>query len=414
MATIYLAASVGPGGFEKPCALKVLRSDFSESGEIANILLHEARFAALLNHPNIVQVFDLGKRGNGYYMVMEWVDGLSLAKLLSRSSKNQRLLPIEVSAYVGICVAWALDYLRRGIEYEGQSLSLIHRDVSPSNILLSLEGTVKLTDFGIVKVLEAPATTRIGVVKGKYAYMSPEQIRGEQLDHRSDVFSLGVVLFESLTNRRLFSRKTIAATVAAIHAARVLPPSSLNPDVPPELDEVVMRALAKRREDRYQGAEELVRALEPYTSSSAHRTLASLVSEHRSAVPSSSLENEPLSMKEPPGSIIDDEPRDAEPDEFEALEDFAPDAPLEGVDDEEATRLTPSNSFPWVPPSRQVHPLVTSTPMSSVDAVNPIGPINPVGPVGPQLSMSWILMAVGLFATTVICTVAFWVWLGAL
>ena len=410
MATIYLAASVGPGGFEKPCALKILRSDFSESGEVANMLLHEARFAALLHHPNIVQVFDLGKQGNEYYMVMEWVDGLSLAKLLSRISRAKQLLSIDVAAHVGISVAWAIDYLRRGVEYEGQVLSLIHRDVSPSNVLLSLEGTAKLTDFGIVKVLEAPATTRVGVVKGKYAYMSPEQIRGEPIDHRSDVFSLGVVMFEMLTNRRLFSRKTIAATVAAIHAARVVPPSSLNQDVPAELDQIVIKALSRRKEDRFQHAEDLVRALEPFSTAAAHRTLAHLVATHRDAVVPAGIDAAP--SKDGVVSLLDEPgPREALSDEFDELEDFNRDSPLEDVDDEEATRLTPSQSFSFHAPAvRSVAGVggmsagsSIASRMSSVDAVEP-----------DTLPQSWIWMAVGLFAVTVVCTVAFWAWFGGL
>ena len=432
MATIYLAASVGPGGFEKPCALKVLRPDYSESGDVANVLLHEARFAALLSHPNIVQVFDLGKFGSEYYMVMEWVDGLSLAKLLSRMSRAKQRLPIEVCAQVGIAVAWALDYLRRGVEYEGQPLSLIHRDVSPSNILLSMEGTAKLTDFGIVKVLEAPATTKIGVVKGKYAYMSPEQIRGEPLDHRSDIFSLGVVLFESLTNRRLFSRKTVAGTVAAIHAAKLFPPSQLNPDVPEQLDAVVMRALARRREDRFESAGELVEALQSYTLPHAHRTLASLVEQFRGDQPlalglepaapppnegavdeqtrysaSSNGAIVPALVVEPEGP--DDEPKLVDSDEFSRLEDLDDNAVLEEVheDDEEATRLTPSQALSLAVPAMFAPPPPAPP---SVEAERS----QAFGTVQREVPLSWLWLVLVLFATSIAATMAFWAWMGGL
>ncbi|MEO1335378.1 MAG: serine/threonine-protein kinase [Myxococcota bacterium] len=410
MATIYLAASIGPGGFEKPCALKVMRSDFSESGDVASILLHEARFAALLHHPNIVQVFDLGKQGSEYYMVMEWVDGLSLAKLLSRVSRAQQRLPIDVCAHIGISMAWALDYLRRGIEYEGQALSLIHRDVSPSNILLSSEGSAKLTDFGIVKVLEAPATTRVGVVKGKYAYMSPEQIRGEPIDHRSDVFSLGVVLFEALTNRRLFSRKTIAATVAAIHAARVLPPSTINAEVPPELDQVIIKALSRQREDRFESAEELVRALEPYSSSGAHRTLSSLVTEYRQGEPigfsvdgASVRDLLNLSSREAPSPFDEESWIPDESDEFKQLEDFDQNVPLERVgDEEEETRLTPSQNISMALPVFKE--LEASAQMSVIQA--------PEVASADSISTSSVWMVLGLFAASVAGTIAFWAWVG--
>jgi serine/threonine-protein kinase len=257
MATIYLATSVGPGGFTKPCALKLLRPELAERDPITRMLVTEARVAAVLSHPNIVQVFDFGRHGHSYFMAMEWVDGVSLGHLMARLMRERRRLPIPVAIHVALHVAEALAYLREGVEIEGQPASLVHRDVSPSNILISSAGAVKLTDFGIVKVLEAPTHTRVGVVKGKYAYMAPEQLRGEPVDHRADLFSLGVVLFELLTMARLFHRPNIAATIAAVHAARVPPPSSLWPDIPPELDVIVRRLLAKKREERYADASEV-------------------------------------------------------------------------------------------------------------------------------------------------------------
>lgn len=261
MATIYLATSVGPGGFSKPCALKLLRPELAERDPITRMLVTEARVAAVLNHPNIVQVFDFGRHGHSYFMAMEWVDGVSLGHLMARLMRERRRLPISVAIHVALHVAEALAYLREGVEIEGKPVSLVHRDVSPSNILISSAGAVKLTDFGIVKVLEAPTHTRVGVVKGKYAYMAPEQLRGEPVDHRADLFSLGVVLFELLTMARLFHRPNIAATIAAVHAARVPPPSSLWPDIPPELDTIVRRLLAKKRDERYADASEVGEAL---------------------------------------------------------------------------------------------------------------------------------------------------------
>ncbi len=279
MATIYLARAEGPGGFSKPCALKLLRPDYASRSDVADLLLHEARVAAHLNHPNIVQVFDFGRSDDAHYMVMEWVDGLTLSRLLGRLARLDRTLPIELAAFVGGQVAEALAYLRSGVVLDEGPVSLVHRDVSPSNVLVSNLGAVKLTDFGIVKVLETPAMTQVGVVKGKYAYMAPEQLRGEPVDHRSDVFSLGVVLFEALTCRRLFYRKTLAATVAAVHSARVCPPSSVNPAVPPELDAVVLRALAKRPEDRYPDAGLVAAALEEFVSMGSRPALSALVQE---------------------------------------------------------------------------------------------------------------------------------------
>ncbi len=281
MATIYLASSVGPGGFTKPCALKLLRPEFSGQGDMASTLVQEARIAALLTHPNIVQVFDFGELDDNYFMAMEWVDGVALSQLLTMLSRDGRTLTIGAVVQVGLAVADALAYLADGVELDNGRASLVHRDVSPSNVLVSTGGLVKLTDFGVVKVLEAPQHTKIGVVKGKYGYMSPEQLRGDPVDHRSDVFALGVVLFESLTSMRLFHRKNLAATVAAVHAARVPPPSAVNVAVPPELDAIVLRALARRPEERWQTARELHDALLPFAAGASAR--AELVEHVRGA-----------------------------------------------------------------------------------------------------------------------------------
>ncbi len=301
MATIYLATSAGPGGFAKPCALKLLRPELAERDPIARMLVTEARVAAVLNHPNIVQVFDFGayegtaRMGGGpsYFMAMEWVDGVSLGSLMSRLMRERRRLPLASAVQVTMHVAEALGYLSEGVEIDGQLASLVHRDVSPSNVLLSASGGVKLTDFGIVKILDAPTHTRVGVVKGKYAYMAPEQLRGEAVDHRADLFSLGVVLFELLTMARLFHRPNVAATIAAVHAARVPPPSSLWPDVPPELDAIVRKLLAKKRDDRYATAAELIHDLTPFASTSGRSELAhevrALMSLERSAGPQRAL-----------------------------------------------------------------------------------------------------------------------------
>lgn len=276
MATIYLAESSGLAGFKKPVALKLLRPDLAEKPEISAMLLEEARIAARLHHPNIVQVFDLGHFQGDYYISMEWVEGISLTQLLVYMAREELFRP-AIAIHIAMEVAAALNYLREGIGVDGQHLSLVHRDVSPSNVLLSREGAIKLTDFGVVKALEAPRVTKVGVVKGKYSYMSPEQVRDDPVDHRSDLFSLGILLFEALTLRRLFQRRTLAATVAAVHAARVLPPSALHEDLSHEVDRVVMRALAKSPRDRFQSAEEFIEALQPFHDRSAVVELSNLV-----------------------------------------------------------------------------------------------------------------------------------------
>ena len=212
-------------------------------------------------------------------MAMEWVDGTSLSRLLAFNARRGHLLPVEVVAYIVEQVAEALAYIHTGVVVDEAIRGLVHRDVSPSNVLISSSGAVKLTDFGIVKVLDAPAMTRDGVVKGKFAYMSPEQLRGEPVDHRSDIFSLGVVLFESLTARRLFHRKSLAATVAAVHAARVLPPSAINENLPAELDRIALRALSKAPEDRFEDAFAIASELRAFTDNDSRAKAGHLVGE---------------------------------------------------------------------------------------------------------------------------------------
>ena len=286
MARVYLADSLGPNGFSKPLVIKVLRSEIAENPGAVDLMLHEARVAAQLNHPNIVQVFDLGQEDGLYFMAMEWIDGLSLGHLIGLLARQQRALRPELGVYIAQQVGEALAYLNAGIDIDGNLRRLVHRDVSPSNVLLSTTGGVKLADFGVVKVLKTPALTEAGLIKGKYPYMSPEQIRGGELGHQSDIFALGIVLFETLTAKRLFHRESIVATIAAAHAANVMPPSSLNEAISEELDRVVLKALKKAPQDRYSDAREFVNDLMPFTTVESRTLLANVV---RQAASMSSL-----------------------------------------------------------------------------------------------------------------------------
>ena len=250
MASIYLATSIGPGGFEKPCAIKRIRPEYSASSEFRDMLVREAKVAALLNHPNIVQVFDFGEVDGEYFLTMEWVDGAPLNRILRQASSHGQPLGLGPVLALASNLARAVEYLASGVIVDGMPTLLVHRDISPSNVLISTTGAIKLTDFGIVKVLEAPQGTAAGVIKGKYAYMSPEQLKGEKLDSRSDVFSLGVVLYEVLTRKRLFRRDDVASTIAAVLGGSVPPPSTLADDIPRALDDLVLAMLAKRPADR--------------------------------------------------------------------------------------------------------------------------------------------------------------------
>jgi eukaryotic-like serine/threonine-protein kinase len=259
MAEIYLAASTGPEGFEKEVVIKRVRSFLSGDEGFVQMFIAEARLASLLNHANVVQIFDFDKHEDSYYLAMEYVRGCSLWDLRKRCREKGVVVPPVLVAHIGAQVAAGLHYAHRLKDAEGMPLHLVHRDVTPHNVLLSLDGAVKLTDFGIAKA--GNKLTQPGMLKGKFAYMSPEQARGEAVDARTDVFALGVVLWEMLTGGRLFDGDSEIAVLRAVQESVIASTARLNPDVPEELDEVVAIALERDPEARYPSAGELERAL---------------------------------------------------------------------------------------------------------------------------------------------------------
>lgn len=279
MAEIFAAKMQGYGGFEKAVALKKILPRFSENANFANMLIHEAKLAARIQHFNVVQVLDLGEIDRQVYIAMEFVRGKDLAALLSNTYKRKEKMPVELSLFIATEFLTGLDYAHRLQAEDGRPLGLIHRDISPQNILISYEGEVKVTDFGIARVIAAKDGFQLpGNLHGKFGYMSPEQVLGKQLDQRSDIFSAGVVLHEMLTGQRLFRGKTPQATVEMILKDAVPPPSSMNDAVPPDVERICMKALARSREERYQtiGAllGELSRAADSLAKRAARRDLA--------------------------------------------------------------------------------------------------------------------------------------------
>ena len=253
MGAIYLGKKIGVGGFEKEVVLKQLLPEFTREPKFIELFLREARLSASLDHANIVRTVDLVTAGDDYFMVMEYVRGGDLRTLVKRARRRHERFPPQAAMFIAHEILEALAYAHSRVGSDGQPLGLIHRDVSPSNILLSGAGEVKLTDFGIAK-----ASTHRSVffkVKGKVGYMSPEQARGEQIDARSDLFSLGVVLYEALVGERLFVGD-LMSTAAVIYAQPIAPPSVRRPELPEELDEVLLKALSLDRRGRYQTAEE--------------------------------------------------------------------------------------------------------------------------------------------------------------
>ncbi|RME51940.1 MAG: PEGA domain-containing protein [Deltaproteobacteria bacterium] len=269
MAEIYKAKALGLGGFEKTLAIKKILPHFAENDEFVTMFIDEAKIAGQLNHANIVQIFDLGEINGDYFIAMEYVYGRDLRASLRMAEKKGKPFSIEQAVYIIIETLKALDFAHRKKDSKNRDLNIIHRDISPQNILISFEGEVKLTDFGIAKATSKASQTQAGVLKGKFAYMSPEQASGKRLDQRSDLFSVGILLYELLTGTRLFLAKTDFATLELVREAKVERPSKFNRKIPNALDRIVLKALKKKPEQRYQHAldfqEDLTRFL--YSSS---------------------------------------------------------------------------------------------------------------------------------------------------
>jgi TonB family protein len=263
MAELYKAKRTGVEGFQKIVAIKKILPHLADDEEFVTMFADEAKLAAQLNHPNIIHIYDLGKiQAGGYFIAMEHVDGRDLRAIQQAGREMGVPLPVPLAVYVASKVASALDYAHRRRDAEGRELNIVHRDVSPQNILISYEGDIKLCDFGIAKAASKASKTQSGALKGKIRYMSPEQAWGKPIDRRSDLFSLGVVLHELLTGERLFRGDTDINILEKVRSAEVPPPSRANPEVPHNLDAVVLKALAREPDDRYANASDLLRDLD--------------------------------------------------------------------------------------------------------------------------------------------------------
>lgn len=254
MAEIFRAKAPGLGGFEKIVAIKRLHPRYSQDADFIEMLIDEARITVELNHSNIGQIFDLGKVDDHYFIAMEFIDGRDLYRVMRRLRERVRILPFDLAAYITMQCAAGLDYAHRKLDARGEPLHIIHRDVSPQNVLLTYEGDVKLVDFGIAKAALRAYQTESGIIKGKFYYMSPEQAKGEVLDHRTDVFSLGIVLYEMLTGELLYKDDDEATLLGRVRRAEIERPSVLRTDLPADLEQIVMGALARDRNLRYPSA----------------------------------------------------------------------------------------------------------------------------------------------------------------
>ncbi|MCA1665492.1 MAG: serine/threonine protein kinase, partial [Myxococcales bacterium] len=264
MAEVHRAVAEGPGGFARTVVIKRMLPQLCDDDAFVRMLLAEGRLTALLHHPSIVQLYEVGEVDGVFYLAMEHVDGVDLSSLM-RAALARLPLPPPVACAIACELAGALAYAHARTDDGGAPCAIVHRDVSPANIMITAAGTVKLLDFGIAKAADSlrDVETRTGTLKGKAAYMSPEQAEGEPIDRRTDVFALGVVLHEMLTLRRLFRGDDDLQTLKRVRACDVAPPSTLRAGIDGELDAVVMKMLARRADDRFGSCDEVLAALTP-------------------------------------------------------------------------------------------------------------------------------------------------------
>ncbi len=260
MAEIFKTRTKGVGGFEKYLAIKRILPHLSENKDFIDMLINEAKIAVMLSHANIVQIYDLGKIEDSYFIAMEYIEGKDLRALMSRCDQIGMPLFIQHAVFVTIEVCKGLEYAHAKTEMTStgpREMNIVHRDVSPQNVMISYEGEVKITDFGIAKATVNIRETEAGVVKGKYEYMSPEQASGLAVDRRTDIFSTGIVLYEMLTEKKPFRGESDLSILERVREAKVEPPSKYNKSIPKKLENIVLKALAKEPGDRYQTATEL-------------------------------------------------------------------------------------------------------------------------------------------------------------
>jgi serine/threonine-protein kinase len=261
MAEIYKAKAITVDGFEKQVAIKRILPSLCSQPKFVNMFLDEARLSMHLNHTNIVQVFDVGRAQGTYFIVMEFVDGHNLRRLFQRLAEVGQRFPVHVALFVVAEMLKGLAHAHDRRDAQGNLLGIVHRDVSPPNVLVSKSGEIKLTDFGLAKAVTQAELTDPGIVKGKFSYLSPEAVDGRAVDHRADIFSAGVVLWELLANRRLFLGKSEMETVELVQRAEVPSLPLLNADVTDDIDRLVAKALQRDPRKRFHSAREMGDAL---------------------------------------------------------------------------------------------------------------------------------------------------------
>lgn len=280
MAEVFRGVAESLQGFKKNIAIKRILPSLTKNKKFVAMFLDEARLSLSLQHTNIVQVFDIGRADDTYFIVMEYVDGVDLKGIVEWRRKIGKRISIAQSLYIMMEVCKGLAYAHELTNPDtGRPVGIVHRDISPPNILISKQGEVKVVDFGLAKASSQVENTDPGVVKGKMSYLSPEAAMGKEVDHRSDIFATGIILYELLTGKRLFFGETDYQTVELIRKAKIPPIRAQNPDVETELEDIVRKSLARRLEDRFQSATDLQDALAQYMFSRGLKVIARDIAE---------------------------------------------------------------------------------------------------------------------------------------
>ena len=265
MGIVYLALVRGPRGFNKLFVVKELKTHLGEDPNLVSMFLEEARLAAKLSHPNVVQTIEIGSDGSRHFIAMEFLDGQSLNRLLSRVRRSGTPLPLHYHLLILVHLLDGLQYAHAVTDFDGAPLKLVHRDVSPQNVFITYDGQVKLLDFGIAKALDSAHDTRTGMLKGKVPYMAPEQAAGESIDRRADLFSIGVMLWEAVVGRRMWSNSQNDLQILhALMRDNIPLPRDAKPDIDPALERMILKATAAKPEDRYATGAEFQAELEEY------------------------------------------------------------------------------------------------------------------------------------------------------
>ena len=262
MAQLYKAKITGVQGFEKLIAIKTILPHLASEKELITSFIDEAKLAALLHHQNIVQIYDFGPMEDSYFIAMEYLFGKDLRHIFSKSQEKGMPFSNELALYVISRICSGLDYAHNLKDYQGKSLNIIHRDISPQNIFVTYEGDVKIVDFGIAKAASQSTITQFGMIKGKISYMSPEQASGQSIDHRSDLFSTGILLYEMVTHKRMFIGADTLQILAKVSKAEFEPPEVAHSGLPPKIYQIINRSLTKDRDQRYQSCGEMLADIE--------------------------------------------------------------------------------------------------------------------------------------------------------